>query len=128
MQLVQFVSAHSHFGLYKHFATTTSAGTSWLCNAVRQKKEIIKHTQSSVCAACCRINMLILVYVYMCGRRRTALVGPHMQLLGQLRNHQERPPALTLLRFENVTKNVVSDVDDVLSFSTQQVTDDVRRT
>lgn len=51
-----------------------------------------------------------------------------MQLLGQLRYDQERPPALTLLRFENVTKNVVSDVDDVLSFSTQQVTDDVRRT
>lgn len=51
-----------------------------------------------------------------------------MQLLGQLRYHQECPPTLTLLRFENVTKNVVSNIDDVLSFSTQQVTDDVWRT
>lgn len=55
----------------------------------------------------------------------TALVSPHMQLLGQLRYHQESPPALTLLGFENVTKNVVSNVDDVLSFSTQQVAHDV---
>lgn len=55
----------------------------------------------------------------------TALVRPHMQLLGQLRDHQERPPALTLLRFENVTKDVVSDVDNVLPFSTEQVAHDV---
>lgn len=65
------------------------------------------------------------MHVHTCGPRLTALVSPHMQLLGQLRYHQERPPTLTLLRFENVTKNVVSDVDDVLSFSAQQVTDDV---
>lgn len=58
----------------------------------------------------------------------TALVSPDMQLLGQLRYHQESPPALTLLGFENVTENVVSDVDDVLSFRTKQVTHDVRRT
>lgn len=55
----------------------------------------------------------------------TALVSPHMQLLGQLRYHQESPPALTLLGFENVTENMVSNVYNVLPFSTQQVTHDV---
>ncbi len=55
----------------------------------------------------------------------TALVSPHMQLLRQLRYHQESPPALTLLGFENVAKNVVTDVDDVLSFGTQQVTHNI---
>lgn len=55
----------------------------------------------------------------------TALVSPHMQLLGQLRYHEESPPALTFLGFEDVTENVVSDVDNVLSFSTQQVTHNV---
>lgn len=58
----------------------------------------------------------------------TALISPHMKLLGQLWYHQESPPALTLLGLENVTENVVSDVDDVLSFSTKQVAHDVRRT
>lgn len=48
-----------------------------------------------------------------------------MQLLRQLRNHQESPPALTLLRFENVTKDVVPNVDDVFSFSSKQVTHNV---
>lgn len=55
----------------------------------------------------------------------TALVGPHMQFLGQLRNHQEGPPALTLLGFKNVPENVVSNVDDVFPFSSQQVAHDV---
>lgn len=55
----------------------------------------------------------------------TALVSPHMKLLGQLRYDQERSPALALLGLENVSKNVVSNVDDVLSFSTQQVANDV---
>lgn len=55
----------------------------------------------------------------------TALVSPDVQLLGQLRYHQERPPALTLLGLQNVSKNVVANVDDVLSFDAQQITHDV---
>lgn len=58
-------------------------------------------------------------------RRLTALIGPHVQLLGQLGDDQERPPALTLLGLEDVSEDVVPDVDDVLPFSAQQVTHDV---
>lgn len=58
----------------------------------------------------------------------TALVGPHMQLLGQLRYDQECPPTLTLLGFENITKNMVSNVDNVFSLCPQQVTHNVRGT
>lgn len=55
----------------------------------------------------------------------TALVGPNVQLLGELRDHQESPPALALLGFENVSKDVVTNVDDVLSFDAQQITHNV---
>lgn len=55
----------------------------------------------------------------------TALIGPHVQLLGQLGYDQERPPALTLLGLEDVSKDVVPNVDDVLPFGAQQVTHDV---
>lgn len=58
----------------------------------------------------------------------TALVSPNVQLLGKLRYHQESPPALTLLGLQNVSKNVVTNVDDVLSFDAQQITHNVRRT
>lgn len=58
----------------------------------------------------------------------TALVGPNVQLLGQLRYHQESPPALTLLGFKNVSKDVVTNVDDVLSFDAQQIAHNVGRT
>lgn len=58
----------------------------------------------------------------------TALVSPNVQLLGKLRYHQESPPALTLLGLQNVSKNVVTDVDDVLSFDAQQIAHNVRRT
>lgn len=58
----------------------------------------------------------------------TALVGPNVQLLGKLRYHQESPPALTLLGLQNVSKNVVPNVDNVLSFDAQQITNNVRRT
>lgn len=54
--------------------------------------------------------------------RLTALVGPNVQLLSQLRNHQERSPALTLLRLQDISKDVVTDVQDVLSFCSQQIT------
>lgn len=49
----------------------------------------------------------------------TALVSPNVQLLGELRYHQEGPPALTLLGLQNVSKNVVPNVDDVLPFDAQ---------
>ncbi|TNN71211.1 hypothetical protein EYF80_018559 [Liparis tanakae] len=55
----------------------------------------------------------------------TALVGPHVQLLGELGDHQERPPALPLLGLEDVSEDVVPDVDDVLPFGRQQVAHDV---
>jgi len=55
----------------------------------------------------------------------TALVGPHVQLLGQLGYHQERPPALALLGLEDVSEDVVPDVDDVLPFGRQQVAHNV---
>lgn len=70
-------------------------------------------------------NILLVLCVRVGEFFLTALVGPDMQLLGQFRYDQESPPALTLLGFEDVTENVVSNVDDVLSFSTQQVADDV---
>lgn len=57
--------------------------------------------------------------------RLTALIGPHVQLLGQLGYNQERPPALTLLGFEDVSKDMVPNVDDVLPFSAQEVTHNV---
>lgn len=55
----------------------------------------------------------------------TVLVCPHLKLLGQLRNHQEGFPALTLLRFQNVPEYVVSNVEDLFSLNVQQVTDDI---
>lgn len=58
----------------------------------------------------------------------TTLVGPNVQLLGQLRNHQERSPALTLLRLEDVSEDMVPNVQNVLPFGPQQVTHDVRGT
>lgn len=57
--------------------------------------------------------------------RLTALVGPHVQLLGQLGDNQERPPALTFLGLEDVSKDVVPDVDDVLPLGSQQVAHNV---
>lgn len=58
----------------------------------------------------------------------TALVSPNVQLLGKLRYDQESPPSLTLLGLQNVSKNVVPNVDDVLSFDAQQIAHNVRRT
>lgn len=60
-------------------------------------------------------------------RLLTAFVCPDVQLLRQLWDHQEGPPALALLGFEYVSKDMVSDVQDILPFGTQQVTDCVRR-
>lgn len=55
----------------------------------------------------------------------TALVGPNVQLLGKLRYDQKGPPALTLLGLKDVSKDVVTDVDDVLSFDAQQIAHNV---
>jgi hypothetical protein len=51
-----------------------------------------------------------------------------MQLLGQLGDDEEGPPALAFLGLEDVPEDVVSDVDYVLPLGPQQVTHDVRRT
>lgn len=71
------------------------------------------------------ISLCVLACVYPSVFALTALVGPHMQLLSQLGYHQERPPALTLLGLQDVSKDVVPDVDDVLPLGSQQVTHDV---
>lgn len=57
----------------------------------------------------------------------TTFVRPDVQLLRQLGDHQEGPPALALLGFEDVSKDMVSDVQDIFPFGTQQVADCVRR-
>lgn len=58
----------------------------------------------------------------------TALVSPHMQLLSQLRNHQKCSPALTFLWLEDVSKDVVTDIQNVLPLCSQQITHYVRGT
>lgn len=70
------------------------------------------------------VGLCLCVHAY----RLTALVSPHMQLLGQLRYNQECPPALTFLGLEDVAENVVPDVDDVLPLGPQQVAYNVRGT
>lgn len=55
----------------------------------------------------------------------TALVGPHVQLLGQLRDDQECPPALPLLGLEDVSEDVVANIHNVLSLGAQQVAHNV---
>lgn len=72
--------------------------------------------------------MMIIIVNHVCMCVLTALVSPNMQLLGKLRYHQESPPALALLGFKNVSKNVVTNVDNVLSFDAQQITYNVWRT
>lgn len=58
--------------------------------------------------------------------RLTALVGPYMKLLGQLRYNQECSPALTFLGLEDITKNMIPNVNDILPLCPQQVTHNVR--
>lgn len=58
-------------------------------------------------------------------RLLTLLLLPHLQLFGELRDHQERLPALTLLGFEDVAEDVVAHVEDVLPPDVQQVADDI---
>lgn len=55
----------------------------------------------------------------------TALVCPHMQLLGQLGYHQECPPTLTFFGLENVSKDVVPDVHNVFALGSQQIAHNV---
>lgn len=57
----------------------------------------------------------------------TAFVRPNVQLLSQFRNHQECPPSLTLLGLKNISKNVIPNVHNILSFCSKQVTHNVRR-
>ena len=60
-------------------------------------------------------------------RALTTLVGPHVELLSQLRDDQEGPPALPLLGLQDVSKDVVPDVHNVFPLGPQQVTHNVRR-
>lgn len=57
----------------------------------------------------------------------TFLFLPHLEFLSELRYNQKRLPSLTLLRLEDVAKDVVANVEDILPFDIQQFTDDVRR-
>lgn len=52
----------------------------------------------------------------------TLLLGPDVHLPGQLRNHQASPPALLLLGLEDVPKDVVPNVQDVLPPHPEQLT------
>lgn len=61
-----------------------------------------------------------------CGLLLTAFVCPDVQLLRQLGDHQKGPPALAFLGFEDVSKDMVSDVQYILPFGPEQVTDCVR--
>lgn len=65
------------------------------------------------------------LYVCVSVSSLTALVSPDVQLLGQLWYNQEGPPALSFLGLEDVSKDVVSDVNYVLPFGPQQVTHNV---
>ena len=44
-----------------------------------------------------------------------------MEFLGEFGDDEKSPPAVFLLRFENVAENVVADVHDVLAFSFQKL-------
>lgn len=57
----------------------------------------------------------------------TLLLLPQLHLLRELWYDQESLPALTLLGFENVSKDVVANIENVFTFDLQQITDDVRR-
>ena len=74
------------------------------------------------------LHTCVRARVYVFAFRLTALVGPHVQLLGELGDHQERPPALALLGLEDVSEDVVPDVHDVLPLGPQQVAHNVRGT
>ena len=69
----------------------------------------------------CYTRYCVYVLVY----RLTAFVGPHVQLLCQLRYNQERPPALAFLGLEDVSKDVVANVHYVLPLGPQQVAHNV---
>lgn len=58
----------------------------------------------------------------------TFLLLPQLQLLGEFWYDQKRFPALAFLRLEDVAKDVVSNIEDVLTFDIQQITNDVRGT
>lgn len=52
----------------------------------------------------------------------TSLLCPHLQLLGQLRHHQKGLPTLPLLGLQDIPKDVVPHIKDVLPLHIQQVT------
>lgn len=60
-------------------------------------------------------------------RKQLTLVGPNVQFLDQLRHDQERPPASDLLRFQDVTEDVVSYVQYVFPLRLDQIREHVTR-
>lgn len=84
---------------------------------LRLRKHSAKLALPHVCTLCVIMSQVL--------SRLTALVGPHVKLLGQLRYNQECSPALTFLGFEDISKNMVPDVYYVLSLGPQQVTHNV---
>ena len=47
--------------------------------------------------------------------KKLPLVCPDVELLGKFWNNEERPPAPNLLRLEDVTKYMISNVQDITS-------------
>ena len=56
------------------------------------------------------------------------LIHPHVQLLGEFRHYEERPPSLDLLWLEDVAEYVISHVQHVLALGPDQLREDVART
>lgn len=55
------------------------------------------------------------------------LVGPHVQLLAQLGNDQERPPATNLLRLKDVAEDVIADVENIFAFGADERCEHIAR-
>lgn len=50
---------------------------------------------------------------------------PHLQLFGELRYNQKGLPALALLRLQDVAKDVISHIEDVLTYDAQEIANNV---
>lgn len=52
---------------------------------------------------------------------------PNLQLLGELRYNEEGLPALAFLWFKDVSKYVISNIEDILASDVQQISNEVWR-
>lgn len=56
---------------------------------------------------------------------KCALLSPHMQLTHQLRHYQECPPPTNLLALEDVTEDVVPNIQHILTLGSHQVSEHI---